>query len=163
MFEEAITPVPASSPTGARVLAPEGEPIEFIYNGRKFHIHAIVSRWRESGGWWNRISDGKNRVTESTIFDDGARAIWRVEAAPEGALTTFEIELDEALKGVPKQVKPTFPIANAVRRATGGAILGLVNNIATNLNFDQGEVVGDGEEYMMKNSSSKHDDFGYEN
>jgi len=78
-------------------------------------------------------------------------------------LREFEIELDEALKGVPKQVKPTFPIANAVRRATGGAILGLVNNIATNLNFDQGEVVGDGEEYMMKNSSSKHDDFGYEN
>ena len=28
-------------------------------------------------------------------FDDGHRAIWRVEAAPEGALTTFEIELDE--------------------------------------------------------------------
>jgi hypothetical protein len=98
MFEEAITPVPASSPAGARVLAPEGEPIEFIYNGRRFHIHAIVSRWRESGGWWNRISDGKNRVTESTIFDDGARAIWRVEAAPEGALTTFEIELDEVTK-----------------------------------------------------------------
>ena len=68
MFEESITPGPIS----ARVLAPEGEPIEFIYNGRRFHIHAI--------------------------FDDGARAIWRVEAAPEGALTTFEIELDEVTK-----------------------------------------------------------------
>lgn len=78
-------------------------------------------------------------------------------------LREFEIELDEALKAVPKQVKPTFPIANAVRRATGGAILGLVNNIATNLTgFDQGGEVGDGEEYMMKNSSSKHDDFSYE-
>ena len=29
------------------------------------------------------------------IFNDGARAIWRVEAAPVGALATFEIELDE--------------------------------------------------------------------
>jgi hypothetical protein len=29
------------------------------------------------------------------IFDDGGKAIWRVEAAPEGALATFEIELDE--------------------------------------------------------------------
>ena len=94
MFEEAITP----AASGARVLAPEGEPIEFIYNGRKFHIHAIVSRWRESGGWWNRISDGKNRANEENIFDDGARAIWRVEAAPVGALATFEIELDEVTK-----------------------------------------------------------------
>jgi len=97
MFEESIAPI-TPGPVSARVLAPEGEPIEFIYNGRKFHIHAIVSRWRESGGWWNRISDGKNRVTEATVFDDGARAIWRVEAAPEGALTTFEIELDEVTK-----------------------------------------------------------------
>jgi hypothetical protein len=98
MFEEAITQNPATPPPGARVLAPEGEPIEFIYNGHKFHIHAIVSRWRESGGWWNRISDGKNRVNEENIFDDGARAIWRVEAAPVGALATFEIELDEVTK-----------------------------------------------------------------
>jgi hypothetical protein len=27
--------------------------------------------------------------------DDGARALWRVEAAPVGVLTTFEIERDE--------------------------------------------------------------------
>jgi len=98
MFEEAITQNPATPPPGARVLAPEGEPIEFIYNGHKFHIHAIVSRWRESGGWWNCISDGKNRVSEENIFDDGARAIWRVEAAPVGALAIFEIELDEVTK-----------------------------------------------------------------
>jgi len=87
--------VPLSAPS-ARVLAPEGEPLEFIYKGKRFHIHAIVSRWRESGGWWNRIGDGKNHLQdELAIFDDGARAIWRVEAAPEGALSTFEIELDE--------------------------------------------------------------------
>ena len=82
----------------AQVLAPEGEPLEFIYKGKRFHIHAIVSRWRESGGWWNRIGDGKNHLQdELAIFDDGARAIWRVEAAPEGALSTFEIELDELI------------------------------------------------------------------
>ena len=99
MFEESA---PKNKPLPqARVLAPEGEPVEFIYNDRRFHIHAIVSRWRESGGWWNRISDGKNHladITEKNIFDDGARAIWRVEAAPEGALATFEIELDEISK-----------------------------------------------------------------
>ena len=95
MFEESITPK-------AKVIAPEGEPTEFIYQGRKFHIHAVVSRWRESGGWWNRISDGNSRLSSRASdreildsLDDGARAIWRVEAAPEGALTTFEIELDE--------------------------------------------------------------------
>ncbi len=108
MFEQpASAPVPdqqaapASIPSArvipsAQVLAPEGEPLEFIYKGKRFHIHAIVSRWRESGGWWNRIGDGKNHLQdELAIFDDGARAIWRVEAAPEGALSTFEIELDE--------------------------------------------------------------------
>lgn len=40
----------------------------------------------------------QNRVNEENIFDDGARAIWRVEAAPVGALATFEIELDEVTK-----------------------------------------------------------------
>ncbi len=89
----------------AQVIAPEGEPIEFIYKGRKFHIHAIVSRWWESGGWWNRINDGNSHLNEANIFDDGARAIWRVEAAPEGALNTFEIELDEITKTW--QIRPT--------------------------------------------------------
>jgi hypothetical protein len=80
-----------------RVLAPEGEPIEFIYQGHHFHIHAITSRWSESGGWWNRISDGNTHTdTHADLkVDDQARAVWRVEAAPVGAVATFEIELDE--------------------------------------------------------------------
>lgn len=115
MFEESA-PIPAQSPSPAQVLAPEGEPVEFIYKGKRFHIHATLSRWRESGGWWNRIDDGGvaarkfapstppagsaealERQSERALahFDDGHRAIWSVEAAPEGALTTFEIELDE--------------------------------------------------------------------
>lgn len=96
MFENTEVSKPS-----ARVIAPEGEPLEFIYKGRKFHIHAVISRWRESGGWWNRISDGNNHQSDQNILDsldDGARAIWRVEAAPEGALATFEIELDEITK-----------------------------------------------------------------
>ena len=108
MFESALnSPTSGSRPEvasdaskSARVLAPEGEPLEFIYKGRRFHVHAIVSRWRESGGWWNRIDDGRlknlrREPLEDVIFDDGGKAIWRVEAAPEGALATFEIELDE--------------------------------------------------------------------
>lgn len=121
MFESSDTPaLPAAPAAGALrparpapVLAPEGEPIEFLYQGRRFHIHATLSRWRESGGWWNRIDDGRrlqhiqhsSAHLEQTIFDDGARAIWRVEAAPVGALATFEIELDE-LTGT-WQIRPT--------------------------------------------------------
>jgi hypothetical protein len=65
-------------------------PIEFTFKGKRFRIHAVLSRWCEAGGWWNRVSDGRYRP------DDGARALWTVEAAPIGALTTFEIERDEA-------------------------------------------------------------------
>ena len=96
-----VSAVPVVSAVSAipAVLAPEGEPIEFLYKGKRFHIHAVLSRWRESGGWWNRIDDGMRlhhqKHLEQSIFDDGARAIWRVEAAPVGALATFEIELDE--------------------------------------------------------------------
>jgi Family of unknown function (DUF6504) len=99
MFESTHNPAAPAAPVVPAVLAPEGEPVEFLYKGKRFHIHAIVSRWRESGGWWNRIDDGSRvhhqKHLEQTIFDDGARAIWRVEAAPVGALATFEIELDE--------------------------------------------------------------------
>lgn len=65
-------------------------PIEFTFHGKRFRIHAVLSRWCEAGGWWNRISDGKFRP------DDQARSLWKVEAAPVGALTTFELERDEA-------------------------------------------------------------------
>ena len=65
-------------------------PIEFTFKGKRFRIHAVLSRWCEAGGWWNRVSDGTYRP------DDGARALWTVEAAPIGALATFEIERDEA-------------------------------------------------------------------
>ncbi|MEI8223008.1 MAG: DUF6504 family protein [Actinomycetes bacterium] len=104
MFEQSSNPaaasgsVPEARPALPQVLAPEGEPVEFIYKGHRFHIHNILSRWQESGGWWNRISDGNlhdSKHLEQSIFNDGGRAIWRVEAAPVGALATFEIELDE--------------------------------------------------------------------
>jgi len=98
MFDNSDNHKNTSKPVSKnRVLAPEGEPIEFTYQGHHFHIHAITSRWSESGGWWNRISDGNlhSNSHDDLKVDDQARAVWRVEAAPVGALTTFEIELDE--------------------------------------------------------------------
>ena len=69
-------------------------PIEFTYRGKLFRIHNVLNRWCEAGGWWNRISDGTYRPND--LPNDNARAIWRVEAAPIGAVTTFELERDEA-------------------------------------------------------------------
>jgi hypothetical protein len=83
------------------VIAPEGTPAEFIYQGQRFYIHSILSQWRESGGWWNRINDGVMRsesALENFIFDDGGRSLWRVEAAPIGMVRTFDIEFDEVTK-----------------------------------------------------------------
>ena len=85
MFEKTDNP---DSPTNQRpeIFLAGGEPIEFTYNGQRFRIHTVLSSWRESGGWWNRASDGLFRP------DDGSRALWRVEAAPIGVMKTFEIE-----------------------------------------------------------------------
>lgn len=91
--------MPAAFPP--TVLAPEGVPTEFIHQGQRFYIHSILSEWRESGGWWNRIKDGVIRPEselENFIFDDGGRSLWRVEAAPIGMVRTFEIEFDEVTK-----------------------------------------------------------------
>ncbi|CAB4330122.1 unannotated protein [freshwater metagenome] len=82
MFEKQI-------PEINRVHSEGATPVEFTFNGKHFRIHAVLSRWCEAGGWWNRISDGLYRP------DDRARALWRVEAAPIGALATFELERDE--------------------------------------------------------------------
>ncbi|MCX6428992.1 MAG: DUF6504 family protein [Actinobacteria bacterium] len=82
MFEKQI-------PERHEVIADGATPVEFTYRGKRFRIHAVLSRWCESGGWWNRMSDGLFRP------DDRARALWRVEAAPIGSLTTFQLERDE--------------------------------------------------------------------
>ena len=90
--------VPQMAPAHVRAqIAQPGEvladgtsgPIEFSFSGRRFRIHAVLSRWCEAGGWWNRISDGNFHP------DDQARAVWKVEAAPIGTLQTFELERDD--------------------------------------------------------------------
>jgi len=94
-----------------------GEPIEFTYKGQRYRIYALLSSWRESGGWWNRASDGLFRP------DDGGRilwrveaapiGVWRVEAAPIGVMKTFEIErievIPEGASSAPGlwQIRPT--------------------------------------------------------
>jgi len=96
----------------------------------------------------------------STMFSMGKNSSKPQARRSSTVLREIEKELDEALKALPKQTKPAFPIANSVRRAAGGAILGLVSNIASNLStaYDTGEGIGDGEDYMKRDLQDKFGD-----
>lgn len=65
-----------------------GEPVEFIYQGVRFHISAVLTSWLQSSSWWQQINSDQIREEVSKY--------WQVEAAPIGALTTFEIEFNQA-------------------------------------------------------------------
>ena len=83
----------------------DNAPIEFTYQGRRFRIHSVLARWRTAGEWWNRLGSSAQQsasqqpdARESNQWqpDDQTRSLWKVEAAPLGALRTFELERDEA-------------------------------------------------------------------
>ena len=59
MFEKAPLPEPSEQ---SQIYLAGGEPIEFTYRGRRFRIHAVLSSWREAGGWWNRAKIGRAHV-----------------------------------------------------------------------------------------------------
>ena len=65
-----------------------GEPVEFIYRGVRFHINQVLTTWLQSSNWWQQI--------ESDQINEKVSKYWQVEAAPIGALTTFEIEFNQA-------------------------------------------------------------------
>ena len=96
-------------PTPPHIYLIGGEPAEFIFRGKRFRRHAVLSSWRESGGWWNRASDGLYRP------DDGSRILWRVEAAPLGTMATFEIEREEVIdpRNPIWRIRPTSRSASA--------------------------------------------------
>ena len=65
-----------------------GEPVEFIYQGVRFHINQVLTTWLQSSSWWQQI--------DSDQINEQVSKYWQVEAAPIGALTTFEIEFNQA-------------------------------------------------------------------
>ena len=69
------------------LVSENGEPVEFIYNGVRFHINQKLTTWLQSNRWWQRLDQGEICETVSKH--------WQVEAAPVGALTTFEIEFNQ--------------------------------------------------------------------
>ena len=90
MFERKLTPsntgnTPAQSQIS--LVSENGEPVEFIYNGVRFHINQKLTTWLQSNRWWQKLDQGEIAETVSKH--------WQVEAAPVGALTTFEIEFNQ--------------------------------------------------------------------
>ena len=65
-----------------------GEPVEFIYQGVRFHINQVLTTWLQSSNWWQQI--------DSDQINEQVSKYWQVEAAPIGALTTFEIEFNQS-------------------------------------------------------------------
>ena len=65
-----------------------GEPVEFIYQGVRFHINQVLTTLLQSSNWWQQI--------DSDQINEQVSKYWQVEAAPIGALTTFEIEFNQA-------------------------------------------------------------------
>jgi hypothetical protein len=86
MFERKLTSSNKENTPAQSVIclfSQSGEPVEFIYNGVRFHINERLTTWLETNDWWKKLDQGE--ICESVSRH------WQVEAAPVGALTTFEI------------------------------------------------------------------------
>ncbi|MGH2830994.1 MAG: DUF6504 family protein, partial [Actinomycetota bacterium] len=64
----------------ADVEAPDGVVAVFWWRGRRYRVGAVLSRWREAGGWWESAAD-----TAQPWARGDSKEIWRVDAAPEPA------------------------------------------------------------------------------
>lgn len=85
MFERKLSP---NTPALICLTNQAGEPVEFIYHGVRFHINQVLATWLQSNPWWQEIN--------SDQINEEVSRYWQVEAAPIGALTTFEIEFNQA-------------------------------------------------------------------
>ena len=96
MFERKLTTSSASNTpaqSGISLLSQNGEPAEFIYNGVRFHINEKLSTWLETNDWWKKL-DQLDQLNQGEVCESVSK-YWLVEAAPIGALSTFEITFNE--------------------------------------------------------------------
>ena len=96
MFERKLTTSSASNTPAQSVislLSQSGEPAEFIYNGVHFHINEKLSTWLETNDWWKKL-DQLDQLDQGEVCESVSK-YWLVEAAPIGALSTFEITFNE--------------------------------------------------------------------
>ena len=96
MFEHKLTTSSASNTpaqSGISLFSQSGEPAEFIYNGVRFHINEKLSTWLETNDWWKKL-DQLDQLNQGEVCESVSK-YWLVEAAPIGALSTFEITFNE--------------------------------------------------------------------
>jgi uncharacterized protein (DUF1919 family) len=96
MFERKLTTSTASNTpaqSGISLFSQSGEPAEFIYNGVRFHINEKLSTWLETNDWWKKL-DQLDQLDQGEVCESVSK-YWLVEAAPIGALSTFEITFNE--------------------------------------------------------------------
>ena len=96
MFERKLTTSSALNTPAQSVislLSQSGEPAEFIYNGVRFHINEKLSTWLETNDWWKKL-DQLDQLNQGEVCESVSK-YWLVEAAPIGALSTFEITFNE--------------------------------------------------------------------
>jgi len=88
MFERKLSPDLSQNQLAKICLTTQsGQPVEFIYQGVRFHISEVLTSWLQSSPWWQEINSDQIKEEVSKY--------WQVEAAPIGALTTFEIEFNQ--------------------------------------------------------------------
>jgi uncharacterized protein (DUF1919 family) len=96
MFERKLATSSASNTpaqSSISLLSQSGEPAEFIYNGVRFHINEKLSTWLETNDWWKKL-DQLDQLNQGEVCESVSK-YWLVEAAPIGALSTFEITFNE--------------------------------------------------------------------
>ena len=96
MFERKLATSSASNTpaqSSISLLSQSGEPAEFIYNGVRFHINEKLSTWLETNDWWKKL-DQLDQLDQGEVCESVSK-YWLVEAAPIGALSTFEITFNE--------------------------------------------------------------------
>ena len=80
-----------NAPAQIGQLTDKGVPVEFVYNGVRFHINEILTHWLQTNNWWQNLENQTNVEVEDQVIK-----FWQVEAAPIGAITTFEIEFNQS-------------------------------------------------------------------
>jgi hypothetical protein len=97
MFErKSATNQSENHPAQIRQLSAQGEPVEFVYQGVRFHVNQILSHWLQTNNWWQDLD---KKLTSDFTNDDLSEQVikfWQVEAAPIGAITTFEIQFNQS-------------------------------------------------------------------
>ena len=95
MFERKLPPKSAQNlPAQICQVGEQGAPVEFIYQGIRFHINQVLSNYLQTNQWWKEIASNS---IDDQVSEQVSR-VWQVEAAPIGAIATFEIEYNQSSK-----------------------------------------------------------------